>query len=101
MPKGRKVSQSDVLLDVPVKKREELGGRVLVYTLKEPNKGQFLYAGENPISPVLSSLKDEYDQHVKKCRILVSNTLYDAMKPKLGYFQKEVREFLADMYSIN
>jgi hypothetical protein len=55
-----------VLIDVPAKERERLGVKVWVYSGRRPSAPSQLAA-----SPVVGSLRDEFDQHVKKCRVFL------------------------------
>ena len=88
-----KIKNSDVLIDVPLKRRERLRGRALVYLDKEPFRGRDLM-GE--VSPLLRQIREEFDQHSKKCRIFVSPHVYNVIdsKDKLVNLQVEVRSLL-------
>jgi HD superfamily phosphohydrolase len=61
------LAYGDVLIDVPTKRREQLGGPVVVYLQRDPDHAQAL----EDASPLLGRLREEYDQHVKKCRVFV------------------------------
>lgn len=66
---SRTLSASDVLIDVPIRKREESGGQVLVYLRRDATRGRDLMSRE--VSPLLSTLREEFDFHVKKARVYI------------------------------
>jgi len=94
------IKEGDILLDVPVKQRELMGGRVLVYLDREPERGMDLYAGAAPVSPLLASLQTEFDYHVKKCRVFVSPSIYERLKSNLNKVQGAVWQALEEACGI-
>lgn len=75
---GRTVMRGDVLLDVPAKERERLGVKVWVYSGRRPDEPSQLAA-----SPVVGSLRDEFDKHVKKCRVFLHPEIVAELGPRL------------------
>lgn len=73
-----------------------MGGRVLVYLDREPERGIDLYSGAAPVSPLLASLRAEFDYHVKKCRVFVSPSIYEGLKSNLNRVQDDVRNALEE-----
>ncbi len=81
----RTVERGDILLDVPFRPREGLAHPVWIYSGRRPGRPMELAQ-----SPVVSSLKSEFDTHVKKCRVFLHpevltelGTRLDAVRPKL------------------
>jgi len=91
------IKEGDILLDVPVKQRELMGGRVLVYLDREPERGMDLYAGAAPVSPLLASLRAEFDYHVKKCRVFVSPSVFERLEPNLNKVRGDVWKALEEV----
>lgn len=68
---GRKLLQGHVVLDVPTKRREELGSGVVVYLQRSPESPRTL----DEASPVVGGLRDEFDLHVRKSRVFIHPAL--------------------------
>ncbi|MCL0076855.1 protein kinase [Dehalococcoidia bacterium] len=94
------IREGDILLDVPVKQRELMGGKVLVYLDRDPERGMDLYSGTAPVSPLLASLRAEFDYHVKKCRIFVSPWIYERLEPVIGKVRDDVRQALEEVCGV-
>jgi HD superfamily phosphohydrolase/tRNA A-37 threonylcarbamoyl transferase component Bud32 len=95
LPEVGPLCTGDLIVDIPVRKREELGGRALVYLRKEPAKGRPL-TEDKSLSPVLGSLKDEFDLHVKKCRIFVHPEIHAKLEPRMSTAVGAVSSALED-----
>ncbi|HUU27831.1 MAG TPA: protein kinase [archaeon] len=89
----KSIKQSDILIDVPVKERERLGAEVLVYLQKEPTVGKILYSKDS-VSPLMSAFREEFDRHVKKCRIYISPDLFEKLEPNIEKVRDIVMEVL-------
>jgi HD superfamily phosphohydrolase len=66
-PVGRRLRHGDVVLDVPTKRREELGAGVVVYLQRDPGAPRTLAEA----SPVVGGLRAEFDLHVRKARVFL------------------------------
>jgi hypothetical protein len=75
---GRTIMRGDVLLDVPSKERERLGVKVWVYSGRRPDAPSQLAE-----SPVVESLRDEFDRHVKKCRVFLHPEIVAELGPRV------------------
>jgi HD superfamily phosphohydrolase len=69
------ILRGDLIIDVPTKRREQLGGPVVVY-LQDRDRAQSL----EEASPLLRELRDEFDQHVKKCRVFIHPRIADQLR---------------------
>jgi HD superfamily phosphohydrolase len=91
---GNRLTHGDLLLDVPMKRREDpggdRGGKAIVYLQRDPTVAQNLYSGQNPASPLLGCLREEFDLHVKKCRLFFHPALYKELEERMD----DVREVL-------
>ena len=76
---GRIALRGDVLLDVPFKERERLDVKVWIYSGRRPNDPLELGS-----SPVVKSLRGEFDQHVKKCRVFLHPAVVVELGDRLG-----------------
>lgn len=74
--KPRSLSNGDVLIDVPIKRRE-VTGKVLVYFRDRPDDGQSLFSS----SPLLSGLPEAFDRYVKKCRVYIHPAIWEELGP--------------------
>jgi HD superfamily phosphohydrolase len=74
---GQRILWGDVLVDIPVREREQLGAPVLVY----PNMGSEVGDRIERISPVVANVRDEFGRHVKKFRIFMHPERRAAMNP--------------------
>jgi hypothetical protein len=72
---GRGLLWGDVLVDVPVREREQLGAPVIVY----PNMTSSVGERIERTSPVIANVRDEFGRHVKKFRIFIHPDLRDEM----------------------
>ena len=74
------------------KRREQLGGPVVVYLQRDPTKPERL----EHVSPLLGQLRDEYDQHVKKCRLYVHPAVAQRLRDagQLDAARSELRKTL-------
>ena len=73
---GLSIAPGEVLLDMPRRNREELGGKVLVYS-DEPTD----YLGELfTISPVLRGLSEAFDVYAKRLRLFVHPRVADQLE---------------------
>lgn len=66
----------DVLLDIPLSKREMLGGRALVYA----DDSDELLGDIFDLSPLLEGLKDSFDRYAKRLRVFVHPDAHDALE---------------------
>jgi HD superfamily phosphohydrolase len=87
---GREVRPGEVLLDVPVKEREFSGSPVLIYLRREPEVGRDI----GKASPLIERYGQEFDQHVRKCRIFVHPQLYQDLGDKLEAGRAAIEEAL-------
>ena len=72
----------EILLDVPFKDRENLGGRVLVYPSGNAGKRNAAANGNNllDVVPTLGNLRgDKFDHSTKVVRVLIHPTLMDRL----------------------
>jgi HD superfamily phosphohydrolase len=72
----------EILLDVPFKDRENLGGRVLVYPSGNAGAGNAADNGDNllDVVPTLGNLRgDRFDHSTKVVRVLIHPTLMDRL----------------------
>ena len=72
------VAWGDVLIDVPIREREQLGAPVLVYPNMAADAGESI----ERVSPVVEHVRDEFGRHVKKFRLFVHPTIRDALTPR-------------------
>jgi HD superfamily phosphohydrolase len=86
----------EVLVDVPYKEREgiggKLGGQVYVYPRSRSGTVQPL----EQYSPVLESLRDQFDQHIEKCRVFIHPRVHALIGPQLEAAQEVAREVLEE-----
>lgn len=74
---GHPLRRGDVVLDVPTKRREQLGSGVVVYLQRAPTEARTL----DQASPVVHELRDEFDLHVRKSRVF----LHPQIAEELGH----------------
>ena len=70
----------DVLIDIPRKGRDRIESGVLVYLDRDPTTGRDLL-GEFSVSPMLRSLKEDFESNVKKCRVFVRREPESSLEP--------------------
>jgi hypothetical protein len=69
------IRPGDVLLDLPRARREEAGGRVLVYTDDKREQLGDLFT----ISPYLEQHRESFELHVKRLRVYIHPEVYDEL----------------------
>jgi HD superfamily phosphohydrolase len=72
---GRPLRHGDVVLDIPTKRREELGAGVVVYLQRNADEPRTL----DEASPIVGGLKDEFDLHVRKSRVFLHPRLAEEL----------------------
>ncbi|HWM54431.1 MAG TPA: protein kinase [Solirubrobacterales bacterium] len=92
---GRDIREGEVLLDIPVKERELSGSEVLVYPHRDPSRGREV----DEVSPLIKSHGEEFDQHVKKCRIFVHPQLFEDLGDELVQGRKSLEGVLYEKFA--
>jgi HD superfamily phosphohydrolase/tRNA A-37 threonylcarbamoyl transferase component Bud32 len=92
----------DVLVDMPLKRRESMGSGVLVYLNREPNLARDLVGGEHAVSETLRYLSTDFEHHVKKCRVFLHPSAMKAMEEAglLDKVRDSLRQCLEDSFGI-
>jgi HD superfamily phosphohydrolase len=90
---GLRVLPGEVLLDLPRVRREESGGKVLVYA-DEP--GAELIGDLFTISPVLSGLQEQFDFYAKRLRIFIHPRLEHELEGIQEKAHRQVLDMLRD-----
>jgi HD superfamily phosphohydrolase len=90
---GEPLHYGDVVIDVPSKRREHLGGPLVVYLQRDPSRAEPI----EKASPLLQHLGDEYDQHVKKCRFFIHPAVCERLREagKLDDARVQLRKTLS------
>ena len=90
---GHPLRHGDVILDIPTKRREDLGSGVVVYLQRAPGEPR----GLAEASPVVGGLRDEFDLHVRKSRVFLHPAVADELGDSgLEQARDRVWELLAD-----
>jgi HD superfamily phosphohydrolase len=90
---GRPLLDGEIVLDIPTKRREELGAGVVVYLQRTPDEPRTL----DEASPVVGGLKSEFDLHVRKSRVLLHPRLAEELgEPDLERCRRAVWDALAE-----
>jgi HD superfamily phosphohydrolase len=84
------VLPGDVIFDVPTKQRESAPQKTLVYLQRDGDEGHAL----DEASPIIESLRAEFDMHAKKSRVYVHPRLMARLEPHIAGAVSEVREAL-------
>jgi HD superfamily phosphohydrolase len=88
------ISPGDVLIDLPRREREELGGVALVYA-DEPRE----FVGELfSVSPVLSQLREAFDLFAKRMRVFVHPRIWESFGADQTVAHNAVLERLRTLY---
>jgi HD superfamily phosphohydrolase/tRNA A-37 threonylcarbamoyl transferase component Bud32 len=89
---GLNVRPGEILLDLPrVRRREEIGGKILVYA---DSPGATFLGELSNISPVLAGLQEQFDRYAKRLRIFVHPRIYRALDGVEEKAHKAVLEML-------
>jgi uncharacterized protein len=88
---GLRVRPGEVLLDLPRVRREEIGGRLLVYA---DDPGAELLGDLSNISLVLAALREQFDLYAKRLRIFVHPRLYRELEDVQQSAYQEVLDML-------
>jgi HD superfamily phosphohydrolase len=99
---GLRWRHGDVLVDIPWKERDVLGANVLVYLDSDPENGRNLAGRDNPVSPALQGLPDNFEFHVKKCRVFVHPSLMRDILARglMANLRQSAREYLHARYKV-
>jgi HD superfamily phosphohydrolase len=87
---GSDLQPGDVIIDIPAKRREELGAAVVVYLQGEENVARDL----SDVSPLVAGLRPEFDQHVRKSRVFLHPQIADRLGSRLDEARSRVWETL-------
>ena len=92
----------DVLVDIPHRRRDLLGYNVLVYLDRDPENGRNLSGGENPVSPLLRGLPENFEYNVKKCRIFIQPAAMEMIRSSstIDELRNSTRRHLEDYYKV-
>jgi hypothetical protein len=72
------IKPGEVLLDIPRARREEGGGKVLVYTDDRREQLGELFT----ISPFMEQHRESFELHVKRLRVFLHPRVYDELEDK-------------------
>ena len=92
---GREIQPGEILLDVPTKRRELIGSPLLVYPHRDPRRGRPIQEA----SPLIHSHADEFDTHVKKCRVFVHPDLLSVLGDRLDDARKDFEAALRERHN--
>jgi len=88
---GLVVRSGDVLVDLPMRKRELSGGLTFVYgDTGDEQLGELMH-----VSPLLKGWQAEFDMHAKRCRVFIHPEVDEALGARAEEARREVKKWLA------